>query len=42
VFADVFGVDEDDVLAAWTVERFERFRRYADAEMRRRGVTSGR
>lgn len=33
-FAHLFGVDEDVVLETWTVERFERYRGYADHQLK--------
>jgi len=35
-FAHLFGVDEDDVLARWSVERFYRYRRAAENLLKRR------
>lgn len=29
MFAHLFGVSEDEVMATWTVERWERYRQYA-------------
>ena len=36
-FLHLFGVDEDTVMATWTVEKFERHRRYADNQLKRGG-----
>ncbi len=35
-FAHLFGVDEDVVLATWTVERFMRYRRAAELLLKSR------
>lgn len=35
-FAHLFGVDEADVLASWTVERWTRYRRAAEFLMKQR------
>ena len=40
-FMHLFGVDEQVVLDTWTVERFGRFRRYADNALKRGGGSGG-
>ena len=41
VFAHVYGISEDDVLQSWDVERFERYRRFAEQVLKLRGAGIG-